>query len=179
MALTKERKVFLGVLLVAGGSLALDRGLIGSPNEAGAGVVEQVKASLMPDLGVGASIGTTDPNELSQITSLVQDRLFDGELEADASGVSSMFFPVAQTPSTAGVVTAAPESRTRMPRLTAIMPGANGSGTAVLDGRAVRVGQTTGGGFTLVRVVDRSVVLEREDREHVVTLPVFGRSGGS
>lgn len=180
MALSSERKVFIGVLTLALGSLVVDRGILSGPSEAGAALMNQVSGMVDPASAVTLldTKGIEEP-EFAGISSLVQDRLKNAQGGGDVA-LGSLFFPVSETPvADQPRVSTATRTAAPMPGLSAIMPDGRGGGTAVIGGRAYKVGDEVPGGFVLVRLVDRSAVLERGGTEHVLTLPVFGRRGGS
>ncbi len=61
-----------------------------------------------------------------------------------------------------------------MPELSAVMPSNKGGG-AVLNGKLVRVGGQVNGGFTLVEVRERSVILELDGRKYPLEMPMQTR----
>ncbi len=58
-----------------------------------------------------------------------------------------------------------------LPKLSAVMPTSNG-GAAVIDGKIIRVDQETSGGFRLVEVQRRSIIVERSGTRYVINIPL-------
>ena len=177
MGLSTERKVFLGLFLVAGGAFLLDQAVLG-PKSAGAALLDSVS-----DLTTEA---ITEPAEQakqavrSTAAELLNERLNSmTESFSTETSMSSMFgmpsideLPVVITPDQQSIgAVAKVDSDT--PRLSAVMPSSSG-GAAVINGVLVRAGGKTSDGYSLITVEQRSVVIEKDGKEYTVSLPAYG-----
>lgn len=180
MGLSTERKVFLGLFLVAGGALVVDQAFLG-PKSAGAGLIESAtdltKEALAEPVEQAKQQAKTSAAELLNERLSVMTASF-----ASDQPVGSMFgmptreqLPVAITQDQQGTIAdAIPATQSGdLPVLSAAMPAKNGGG-AVIDGVLIRVGGTTEDGFRLITVRQRSVVLQKDGKDYVVALPAFG-----
>jgi hypothetical protein len=182
MGLTTERKVFFGLMVVAGAALVIDQGFLG-PSGASADdiamtadmLVEQEPISEVqpaaqpaaailidrlrstPDTGSSVSLGSA-----FSLTKMIgpKDGLTDqqepqGESSDDGQGDS---FPLI-----------APRADD-LPVLSAVMPSSNGGG-ALLGGKLVRVGQVGPNGYLLVLVHARAVLVERDGIQYAIEIP--------
>lgn len=186
MGLSTERKVFIGILTLAGVALLLDQGLFG-PSEASA----LPDPALSPDVTSPVSAAST-PNQapLRSAAQVLMDRLnASAEPHAQASlgsafSLEQLIEPVMDavvTPDATGTPTqtAAQQpslpviqaSAVNLPALSAVMPSNTGGG-AVLGGKLIRVGQTDANGFTLKQVRERGVILERDGRLFSLEMPM-------
>lgn len=177
MGLSTERKVFLGLFLVAGGALLLDQAVLG-PKSAG--------AALLDSVGDLTTEAITEPAEQakqavrSTAAELLNERLNSmTESFSTETSVSSMFgmptideLPVVITPDQQSIgAVAIVDSDT--PRLSAVMPSSSG-GAAVINGVLVRAGGKTSDGYSLITVEQRSVVIAKDGKEYTVSLPAYG-----
>lgn len=172
MALTRERKVFLGILAAANGVLILDMGVLRGP--AGASAAESGP--------IDALISGEDPAGMgSPLDGLRQDlqtglgdalRAFADAEQLEASSTSEAFqWPeawkvreVEQAESDSPV----PVATTAMPEVTSVMPGGRGVGAAVIGGRTVRIGQVEPTlGARLVEVRPSGVVVLQRDGSRI------------
>ncbi len=187
MGLSTERKVFVAVLVVAGAALVIDRGILG-PSEATASLDMPGAETLSPAGEV--SIAPTKPaSKADSMAKILMQRIEGIPSQSGDHSLSGAFSlekfmkPVAsdqeqaagtsegEQPKMLNIIAAdVPE----MPALTAVMPATNGGG-AVLDGKLVRVGDSLAGGFTLVEVRERSVVLELNGVIYPLLMPMQNR----
>ena len=171
MALSTERKVFLGVFAVALGSLIVERGFLGGPSSAGAASVEPEDEPV----GTGSSAAETagmDPG-IGSAVDAIRARLGGGGAPAFDGDATGLFFPEKRGADESDGWGADTASRSdAKPRLSAIMPLGGGDGSAILDGSMYHAGERLPNGDTLVRVVARRAVLERDGREYTLSLPV-------
>ena len=177
MGLSTERKVFLGLFLVAGGALLVDQTVLG-PKSAGAALLDSV--SEITTEAIAEPVEQTKQAVRSTAAELLNERLssMTESFSADTS-VSSMFgmpsldeLPV-EIQSNQQSIAEAIGTNVDTPKLSAVMPSSTG-GAAVIDGVLVRAGGTTSDGYRLITVSQRSVVIEKNGREYTMTLPAFG-----
>lgn len=188
MGLSTERKVFLAVLAVAGAALIIDQGILG-PSEASAlpdmptpsaeAVIpeapvpsaptksSETMAQVLMDRLDGIQSERGKGHSLSAAFSL--ERFIDEPEPAQSEGDSSEVQSVGNRMLDL-IVADTPE----MPTLSAVMPASNGGG-AVLNGKLVRVGGQVTGGFTLVEVRERSVILSHDGRNYPLQMPMQTR----
>lgn len=187
MGLSTERKVFVGILCVAGAALIIDQGLLQPSSASGA----------LPEPGVDASQATIaqvagQPTKSAQnAAQLLIDRLKvrEGEVtQADISlgasfSLDQLIEPVLEsvTDQQEAIAPRQPalpvvqRISADLPTLTAVMPAQGGGGGAVLNGKLVRLGQTGPNGYVLMQVRKRGVVLERDGQLHSVEIPIHHR----
>lgn len=193
MGLSTERKVFVGLLAVAGVALVIDQGFMG-PSEASAGQapppspasdaapassavpVAQGKASGKPAAAIlierlktrqasGGAAPKTTLGAAFTLAKLIEPAVLVG---ADAgAGAGADAEPGSALP------VIRPRA-TDLPQLTAAMPASNGGG-AVLNGKLVRAGQVGPNGYRLVSVKARSVVVEKGGVRYTVDIPTQQR----
>lgn len=188
MGLSTERKVFLAVLAVAGAALIIDQGILG-PSEASAlpdtpipsaeAVIPEVQvpsapakssetmAQVLMDRLDGIQSERGKGHSLSAAFSL--ERFIDEPEPAQGEGDTNEAQSVGNRMLDL-IVADAPQ----MPTLSAVMPASNGGG-AVLNGKLVRVGGQVSGGFTLVEVRERSVILSHDGRNYPLQMPMQTR----
>ncbi|UCD74308.1 MAG: hypothetical protein JSV91_11005 [Phycisphaerales bacterium] len=179
--LSRERKVFIGILGVALIGLGADRmffssGLTG-PAEASAAVGEfEVDASLE------APLGEVDPEPVAihESTESATEALAGRFKEyaqrgsSDITGLSNVFNPSdswlggSDLPAGADRAASATDEFGATHRLNAVMMSRSNPG-AVVNKRLIAVGQEVDG-FTLIEVNERSVVFEGEDERVVLEL---------
>ena len=186
MGLTTERKVFLGLVGVAGLALFIDQGVLGPkaasasselPSDTTSAILPIASEPVLP-VGKPAaeilidrlrSFGESDSNQSFDssfsIASLIQQPIATSEssntIETNLSpttGISQGYTTVA-TPSD-------------LPSLSSVMPSTNGGG-AVLAGKLVRVGETGPNGYTLVLVHARAVLVEKDGQQYAIEIPMF------
>lgn len=177
MGLSTERKVFLGLFLVAGGALLLDQAVLG-PKSAGAALLDSVgdlttEAISEPAEQAKQAVRTTAAELLNERLSSMTE-----SFTTEAS-VSSMFgmpsideLPVSITQDQQSI-DALIEINDNTPRLSAVMPSSSG-GAAVINGVLVRAGGMTNDGYSLITVEQRSVVIAKDGKEYTVSLPAYG-----
>jgi len=190
MGLTTERKVFLGLMVIAGASLIIDQAIL-SPSSASASSLDAEQIDAIPDEPILA--GITKPITDS-VTKILNDRLNKAaatDNQADQlESVQQMFAPLLAPPPrnsdqaatksslslpsnetlTEEPVAQAPSD---LPILSALMPSRTGQSGAILDATLFRVGETTRNGYRLISVEQRQVVVERDGREYWIILPAF------
>lgn len=184
MGLSTERKVFVGILCVAGSALMIDQVVLG-PSSAEAMPVATADSSdllITPtstpaQASVGSSLNmaqvllerlgaqNTVPEGKSLGSAFTLDQLIaSGIPDSDPAQVNA---ERSTQPSLPVITPDAPD----LPALTAVMPSKSGGG-AVLGGKLVRIGQQTPEGFELIEVRERSVILRREGRFYTITIPM-------
>ena len=186
MGLSTERKVFMGVLFVAGAALVIDRGVLGpssasASTDAPAGVPSD---ALLVDPAEHAA-PTESPNGGKTMAQVLMDRLGSIQGSQSEHTLSSAFSLEQLMPDPTEMLEqiedAEPDgfalnqlipSEVVLPTLGAVMPSERGGGGAIIDGKMIRVGQTSEDGFTLREVRERSVILVRDGRMHVVEMPM-------
>jgi hypothetical protein len=189
MGLSTERKVFLAVLAVAGAALIIDQGILG-PSEASAlpDMPTPSAEAVIPEAPVPSVPATKSSETMAQV---LMDRLDGIQSERGKGHSLSAAFSLERfidepelaqgegatsEPQSVGnrmldlIVADAPQ----MPTLSAVMPASNGGG-AVLNGKLVRVGGQVTGGFTLVEVRERSVILSHDGRNYPLEMPMQTR----
>jgi len=183
MGLSTERKVFLGVLAVAGVALVVDQGFLG-PSEASAtpGVMpEPVEAELAQPATQAASAAST-----TTMAKVLMERLqgMNGEKPEQSLSAAFSLQDLMENPERLVISDDQQDAPIRpslpmimptaddLPSLSAVMPSTNGKGGALLNGKLVRVGETSPSGFVLREVRERSVVLWREGRIFTVEMPM-------
>ena len=188
MGLTTERKVFFGLIVVAGASLILDQTIF-SPGSASAGSLDINQIEQMP--GELILAGAPEPM-ITSVTTILNERLKNaGQEQSPAhSGLA-----LQQMFTTIDVTQADPEPRAPderpllqtefvapaptvdvpadLPSLSAVMPSRTGQSGAILDTKLYRIGQVTAGGYRLLDVEQRQVLVERNGHEFWIDLPSF------
>ena len=189
MGLSRERKIYVGLFLVAATGLSFDRVFLG-PASASAMGIDEVYADEHVEL-IQTSADGQVANNLSSI-SVIRDRLEQKSSSDTTVASASMFsfhdlFPSPETEQqssatkqqTALLISdegGAPQMvphvpQSPLPTLSAVMPARNGGG-AVLDGKLVRVGDVHETGYRLIRVNKRSAVVSFGRKLFEITLPV-------
>jgi hypothetical protein len=181
MKLTKERKIFLGLLGVGLAALAVDRWGIGSPAGDGAEDVTvrvparrtSVTPAAVPARAGAPKAVRAAPAEDTQRLSLAQRLRQYAEARAEAAGEQRRLRDAFEVPASWYVVEAAPPAPTapagptpaerfvREHKLVGVLLTA-GKDQAIVDGHSVTVGQTYKG-FRLVSVAKHSAVFESGD----------------
>lgn len=193
MGLTTERKVFIGLMIVAGASLALDQTIL-SPNSAGAAPLE----TNMLQAGASDSLITNITAPITKsVTDILNERLSSSQIDTNlttpeqAQELQRMFVPLLNNstpPSTSEplksvsikpepqqVIAQEPEYSipTNLPVLSAVMPSRSGQSGAILDATLYRIGETTPQGYTLLKVEQRHVLVSYQDRNYWLVIPAF------
>jgi hypothetical protein len=186
MGLTTERKVFFGLMVIAGASLIVDQAIL-SPKSASADSLDVTQIEAMPNQPILA--GLTKPITKS-VTQILNDRLSNANLSSnvklDASDIQNMFTPIVKPtqpiptlpqqtslsqPSSEKLP--AQEAPSDLPLLSAVMPSRSGQSGAILDATLYRIGETTRNGYRLISVEQRQVVVEKNGHEYWIILPAF------
>tara|TARA_R110002072_G_scaffold162771_1_gene315008 strand:+ start:1179 stop:1751 length:573 start_codon:yes stop_codon:yes gene_type:complete len=187
MGLTTERKIFLGLMIVAGASLVVDQAIL-SPNSASADSLGAGDLNALPDQAMIASV--TAPITKS-VTQILNERLKNSELSGDVAinpeQLQQLFAPT-HKPAPKQQVLSAPKSSviqpvveqmpvqsapSDLPVLSAVMPSRSGQSGAILDGTLYRIGETTRNGYKLISVEKRQIVVSKEGKEYWVVLPAI------
>lgn len=192
MGLTTERKVFIGLMIVAGASLALDQTIL-SPNSASAAPLDT--SILQADAPDSLLTSITSPITKS-VTDILNERLSSTQINTNLSPEQSqdlqrMFAPlikkstapsatdslktVSITPQPQTVIAQEPEHSipTNLPNLSAVMPSRSGQSGAILDATLYRIGETTPQGYTLLKVEQRHVLVSYQNRNYWLVIPAF------
>lgn len=191
MGLTTERKVFLALALVAGGSLIVDQAIL-SPKSASASGLDTNQISTLPNEPILA--GITKPITKS-VTDILNDRLgkvapsnpdTPNGLNAQAAEIQRMFAPLVKPtpepvakqtslkqPTPAVAIEPTEQLPTNLPMLTAVMPSRSGQSGAILNATLYKVGDSTPDGYTLLSVEQRKVLVGYKANKYWLTLPAF------
>lgn len=186
MGLSTERKVFLGVMGVAGIAFFVDQGLLG-PAGVSADTLEPQGESIIEQPAI-----VTGPESTKVAAAVLIDRLKSGSFTSGSDTFGSAFSlnsliehpSLTQGDSQNGlsdlVQAATPESSssfpsfapkaTDLPTLSSVMPSKSG-GAAVLGGKLVRVGQVGPAGYRLISVEARSILVERDGTQYSIQIP--------
>ncbi len=180
MGLTTERKVFLGLVGIAGLALFIDQGFLG-PKEASADVFP---VAIEPAADIAPSI-TDSPVTQQAASAILIDRL-KGSVSSDMDGTLGSAFSLTkliETETTEQISALEDQGSTSsdafpmiapkavdLPALTAVMPSKTGGG-AVIGGKLLRVGQTGPGGYRLVTVMARAVLVEKDGEQYAIEMP--------
>ncbi len=180
MGLSTERKVFLAILGLAGLSLVIDQGFLQGPDEAGAGILD---LSQVIDEPIESATADLASSIKASISTALNDRLTKAIESSDLSrDPSTLFFepkpipeptedPKLTTITSKPLPTIPTPTLTDLPTLTSCMPSRTGQSGAILNGKLYLVGQTTPEGFTLIKVIERQAIVERNDREYTLSVP--------
>ncbi len=159
MELSRERKIFVGVAIVAGAAFVIDRGIL-APSGASAAPVISITPPAGAEPGQGDQLGGIDETGIA-IAQRLHELVVSEGVSGEASG-DAFVFPESWTTPIAAPAEAAEsgDSAAAAPtfKLSAAMPTTRG-GIAVIDGRTYRTGDRVGS-YTLVGVMDRAVTLE-------------------
>jgi len=186
MGLTTERKVFLGLMVVAGGSLVVDQAIL-SPSSAGAASLGIDQVDSMPNEPIVASIAKPLSRSVTQI---LNERLSNADLSGDiqeqASEIQRMFAPLIkpapQPVASSGhrvlsqpavAVNPVLQLPTNLPVLSAVMPSQSGHSGAILNSTLYRIGDTTIDGYRLLSVEQRKVLVGFKGQEYWLSLPAI------
>ncbi|MFG0298406.1 MAG: hypothetical protein ACF8K1_02250 [Phycisphaerales bacterium JB047] len=185
MGLSKERKIFIGILSIAGAALVIDQGFL-APSSASA--MGDALAAPVAAQGEAPVVNQATASSGLTAAKLLMDRLAKREQSAQSpqatlgSGftLEQLIEPVLNgtdsTLETQDLIQNEPTlpriqpSAPDLPTLTAVMPAPSGGG-AVLGGKLIRVGQVDSNGFTLLKVRERGVVLRRNGQIYSVEMP--------
>ncbi len=176
MGLSTERKVFVGLFIVAAGAFLVDQAFWG-PGNAGAGMLD---LDLVSDTESAPSVEDAVQSKIEKTAaSLLNERLANiGPDSETSSSLNTMFGqPIIQSvrhdsTSEQDKVSPVPVAL-GLPTLSAVMPASNG-GAAVIDGTLIRAGKTSPDGFRLIAVHQRSVTLEKDGKTYSIEVPVTG-----
>ncbi len=189
MGLTTERKIFLGLALVAGASLVVDQAIL-SPSSAGAASLDVNQVSAMPSEPALAAIAKPITKSVSEILnerlSKASNDTGNTELNAQVAEIQRMFAPLIKPqpkpvspqpniPTQTEVEPTIPTQAipTNMPSLSAVMPSQSGHSGAILNGTLYKVGDTTPEGYRLLKVNQRQALVEYNTQQFWLTLPAF------
>ncbi len=186
MGLTTERKVFIGIASIAVVALIIDQGIL-SPGSAAAqnseaptGDVLNERSLTQPEL---MQIIDDSPSATEQIINRIESMVSETSGENSMSSLFSMTrLGQAETPITEvqsddvesdqsesfPILVSMPSD---LPSLSSVMPAKNGGG-AVLSGTLLRIGERGDGGYRLIDVFKRSVLLEKDNQQYIVELPL-------
>lgn len=184
MGLTTERKIFLGLVGIAGIALVIDQGFLG-PSEAAA---ESASLTLEAIEEMPTEI---ESQAAKPVAAILIDRL-GSKVSSNSDGAFGSVFslnklikPAAanSTGSIDGQVTGSQNDEsqeafliiaptaTDLPSLSSVMPSKNGGG-AVLEGKLVRVGELGPNGYRLLFVKARAVLVERDGVQYAIEIPM-------
>ncbi len=185
MGLTTERKVFLGLMVIAGASLVIDQAIL-APSSAGAASLGVDQIDSMPNEPIVASIIKPVTRSVTQI---LNERLSKaGVSEGDqAQEIQKMFAPLTKPTPKPGTRSAhRPMSQqdvavdpvphkipTNLPVLSAVMPSNSGHSGAILNSTLYRIGDITPDGYRLISVEQRKVLIGFKDQKYWLKLPAI------
>ena len=183
MGLTKERKIFLGLAAVAGVALIADQGIFSTQGASAQSVaIEQMPLAepiveLSPqepslpaakvlidrvnnptDLGSNSSMGS-----IFSLTKMIKPKANDPAGDDSGGNLIDELLPEESF----GFIES---QRQDLPVLSAVMPSKTGGG-AVVNGEILRIGQTSDDGYRLVRVEQRSVIIEQDGVQYTLEIP--------
>lgn len=171
MGLSRERKIFVGLLGVAGLALVVDMGVL-RPSSASAsdappapGLVEKVMSLAgAPDRGAGEHGGAV------LLPAALAERL--RRVETGDPAISDAFaLPPEWTKALQEPAPKASAEPTGPLVLSAVMPSPSG-GVAIINDRPVRVGELVGEtGYRLIRITEGTALVQRGDRVVKLELP--------
>jgi len=186
MGLTTERKVYVGLVAIAGLILIIDQGFLG-PKQASADQVP-IPASTSDDAGV---VNITPTHAEKSSAAILIDRLRSkGSSNMSASLGSSFSLAklikphkstsastnqgeaVGQESYSSDALPMFAPKASDLPVLSSVMPSKTGGG-AVLGGKLVRIGQLAPNGYRLVLVHARSVLVERDGVQYAIEIPTI------
>jgi len=178
--MTRERKIYLGVLVVAGLAIAVDKAVL-TPTGAAASNLGQSVAEIDSSIGHSTSFHASTAS-IDMVTSVAK-LLARQMLDIDISHAGDAFSASDQWPSTADEPVAETErlderasAFQEQHKLTSVMMGSRRSG-ALINGKFLRRGQMLDG-FRLVRVEARRVVFAREGQLIVLHMERKGMPSG-
>lgn len=187
MGLTTERKIFLGLMVIAGGSLIVDQAIL-SPNSASAASLDINQVDSFPNEPILAGISEPIAKSVTQILNERLGSALEGQgVNIEPAEFQQMFNPLvkpkAQSSSTKlaeiapdreqVAVEPAQQIPVNMPSLSAVMPSRSGHSGAILNGALYRVGDQTPLGYSLITVEERKVLVEYKGHKYWLTLPAF------
>ncbi|MDF1808466.1 MAG: hypothetical protein P1U42_02090 [Phycisphaerales bacterium] len=185
MGLTTERKVFLGLVGVAGLALFIDQGFLGPKEASASSELPSTSSSAIAPIASEPILPTGKPAAEILIDRLRSFGVNDKTQSFDASfSIASMIEqPIVINESntietnmnpTSGIAQGSTyvATPTDLPSLSSVMPSPNGGG-AVLGGKLVRVGETGPNGYTLVLVHARAVLVEKDGVQFAIEIPMF------
>lgn len=183
MGMTTERKVYIGLALAGVAALVIDRGVF-SPANASADSIP-VLASTSPT--TGAKENTVEKTPAIPAARILSQRLEEVDDESDAKSHNEAFSLSSWLQNTNNqmvndqtVVSTMDAGHivppTDLPKVSSVLPMADKVG-AVLDGRYMVIGQSTKNGYQLKSVQNRSVVVEKDDKEYILSLQAVPGSG--
>jgi len=182
MGLTTERKVFLGLMVVAGASLVIDQAIL-SPKSASATSLGVDQVDSMSNEPIVASI--VNPITKS-VTQILNERLSNADLSGDPKEIQSMFAPLIKPApqqrvkpdnrrlsQPAVAVSTVRQLPTNLPVLSAVMPSQSGQSGAILNSTLYRIGDSTIDGYRLLSVEQRKVLVGFKGQKYWLTLPAI------
>lgn len=171
MGLSRERKIFAGLLAVAVGALVVDQGLL-RPGSASAGQSPGPLEAIVSLTGEGPGAGAGSAGGLSASALAERLRLIAGEqgVAGDAFALPASWMVTEEAPAEAQRAETAPGGEVGSFVVSAVM--ASGRGVAVINGQATRVGEEVGStGYRLVQVTSAGAVVASGDRRLTLALP--------
>lgn len=184
MAIARERQVFIGLMLVAGTGLMLDRAVLG-PRPAEAGIAAGEEPALLADTttSLRTAIGKASAASIAGMFERFGGNSSDGLnfgpdaawTEREVAEIITADFSASRDEAEAGqpAPTLTDPVLARI-KLSLVMPTQSG-GVAVINGARMQLGQWHPDGFQLIHVGERSVVIEIDGKPTTVNLP---RTGG-
>lgn len=180
MAIARERQVFIGLMVIAGAGLMVDRALLG-PKSAAAGVEGSAEPAAMADASaavrevVGRASAATIATMFERFGSQGLEGLnFGPEAAWTDREVLGAVIDVPTSPQVGMTIEPPADPAVARFKLSLVMPTQTG-GVAVVNGVRMQLGQWHPDGFQLIHVGERSVVLEVDGKSVTVNLP---RTGG-
>ena len=181
MIKTTERKVFLGLFLLAGAALFIDKGLL-SPEGASADSIPIAADTISGTAPIPGNVLSSKP-----ATAVLIDRLHS-KASSDTKGSLASIFSLSmmvgsedsaqrgdQEPTShpedtqESFPTIAP-APVNLPTLSSVMP-THAGGEAVLGSKLMRIGERNEDGFTLIQVHARSCVVQRDGVQYTIRMP--------
>jgi hypothetical protein len=176
MKLSKERKIFIGLLVLAGGGALADRVFVGSDLSTPQSVYAGDPETEATPVASGVSF---TPFEISNDTPLLADRLAAAARahRVGSDNIQDAFAPsetwISRQPTSTRNTSLSREDTiaqfTSSHKLMAVITN-GGSDYAVIDGHPLAVGQSVDG-FRLISLKERSAVFQSADMSIEMTLP--------
>jgi hypothetical protein len=167
MKLTKERKIYVGLFVLAAGAFLGDQ-LFSGPNAASADVEPAAVATARPASSPASA--SVSPRAAMTVQLAERLRTLDHDQALSATALSD---PFKLSKSWDGLSDAPADGQawsfSRRHRLTAVMVSGARGGSAIIDGQLVAVGQSLEG-FKLVEVSTRSATFEHDKQIARLTL---------
>lgn len=170
MKLTRERKVYLMLLVLGGGVLGMDQ-LMGGPSTASA---SHSAADVQQAIAAASPIAPARTTRVPLHQRLLElDRDSGPSLGVQIFDIDARWRAELAPPEVTGTNQTVPagvgSTSVALPRVSMVVQDAKG-GYAMMDGKPIRVGETTASGAVLVSVESGSVTVELSGVLHTIVV---------